>query len=76
MLCVILGSFDLGTVITHFRKVREGKRAARSVLSIVEGHASVDVNEAQMAPATAVSGAIKFSNVTFKYPGGADKAVL
>jgi ABC-type multidrug transport system fused ATPase/permease subunit len=45
MLCVILGSFDLGTVITHFRKVREGKRAARSVLSIIEQRPSVDINE-------------------------------
>jgi ABC-type multidrug transport system fused ATPase/permease subunit len=73
-MCVILGSFDLGTVITHFRKVREGKRAARSVLSIIENHA-VDLAEGKLDEASA-SGEIKFSNVTFKYPGSPDKTVL
>lgn len=32
LLCVILGSFDLMTVITHIHKIRDGKRAACSIL--------------------------------------------
>ena len=42
MLCVILGSFDLGTVITHIQKVREGKRAACTILSVVENSTILD----------------------------------
>lgn len=40
--CIVLGSFDLVTVITHIQKIRDGKRAANSIMQVIESKSILD----------------------------------
>lgn len=77
--CIILGSFDLGTVVTHIKQLNQAKKAGQTMFAVMAQMTHIkgeDQNDAGFVRSGAFKGQIVFENVSFSYPTNEKKNII
>ena len=74
MMCLILGSFDLGTVISHYKKLKQAKKTGQVLLTVINQDDGKRPGS-DSVPHDSFKGSIKFNRVDFHYPSNKKKII-
>lgn len=77
--CIMLGSFDLGTVVSHIKQLIQAKKAGQMMFAVMKQMIHIKDSEdtdAAFVKTAEFKGEIKFENMSFAYPTNEKKNVI
>lgn len=73
--CIMLGSFDLGSAISHIRQLRECRTCGQNMIAVTLQMSEVKYEAVDLTEAV-TEGKVEFKNVSFNYPKAKDKKII